>query len=60
MVDCVSSVTGVPSADIKSSVRITNSKKYISVTIQAPVKNADMLYEVYEVLSKDPRVKFKF
>ena len=30
------------------------------MTVHAPVKNADMLYSLYENVDKDPRVKFKF
>lgn len=34
--------------------------KWTSVTVKAPVENADMLYLLYENLDKDSRVKFKF
>lgn len=34
--------------------------KWTSVTVQAPVKNAEMLYMLYENIDRDPRVKFKF
>ncbi len=34
--------------------------KWISVTVKAPVTNAEMLYRIYENIDKDPRVKFKF
>ena len=34
--------------------------KWISVTVEAPVQNAEMLYTLYENIDKDPRVKFKF
>jgi putative lipoic acid-binding regulatory protein len=34
--------------------------KWTSVTVQAPVANAEMLYLLYENIDKDPRVKFKF
>lgn len=34
--------------------------KWTSVTVQAPVKNAEMLYMLYENVDRDPRVKFKF
>jgi len=34
--------------------------KWISVTVEAPVINAEMLYRIYENVDKDPRVKFKF
>ena len=60
MIDICSRVTGVPSEDIKFSLRDTKTKKYRSVTIDVPVESAAMLYACYEALSKDPRVKFKF
>lgn len=34
--------------------------KWLSVTVHAPVENAEMLYSLYENVDKDPRVKFKF
>ncbi|TFJ86730.1 hypothetical protein NSK_001818 [Nannochloropsis salina CCMP1776] len=53
-------VTGEPPADIVYSSRDTSSGKYRSLTIHAPVKSADQLYEIYEKVDLDPRVKFKF
>ena len=60
MVDIISRVTSKPSEEIKFSIRKSSAEKYISVSIDAPVASADMLYECYEALEKDPRVKFKF
>lgn len=34
--------------------------KWTSVTVQAPVQNAEMLYQLYANIDEDPRVKFKF
>jgi putative lipoic acid-binding regulatory protein len=34
--------------------------KWASVTVQAPVESAQMLYQLYEDVDRDPRVKFKF
>lgn len=34
--------------------------KWMSVTVEAPVESAEMLYELYECVDRDPRVKFKF
>ncbi|VEU43258.1 unnamed protein product [Pseudo-nitzschia multistriata] len=34
--------------------------KWVSVTVKAPVENAEMLYTLYEKVDLDPRVKFKF
>jgi hypothetical protein len=40
------------------TVRYTG--KWASVTVKAPVESSKMLYELYENIDKDPRVKFKF
>lgn len=34
--------------------------KWASITVQAPVQSAQMLYQLYENVDRDPRVKFKF
>jgi putative lipoic acid-binding regulatory protein len=34
--------------------------KWTSVTVQAPVQSAEMLYQLYENVDRDPRVRFKF
>ncbi|KAM3569082.1 hypothetical protein VYU27_008810 [Nannochloropsis oceanica] len=60
MVELVGQVTGAPPSDIVYSSRDTSSGKYRSLTIHAPVKSADELYEIYEKVDLDPRVKFKF
>jgi len=44
--------------DIDHTVKVNG--KWTSVTVQAPVKSASMLYELYENIDRDPRVKFKF
>lgn len=45
-----------------SNVKYTERKngKWTSVTVFAPVANAEMLYTLYENVDRDPRVKFKF
>lgn len=45
---------------IKHSVTTVKSGKWVSVTIMAPVESSQMLYELYEIIDRDPRVKFKF
>lgn len=45
-------------ADIAYSTK--NMGKWVSVTVEAPVANAEMLYSLYENVDRDPRVKFKF
>ena len=40
--------------------RERRSGKWTSVTVSAPVKSAEMLYELYETIDRDPRVRFKF
>jgi putative lipoic acid-binding regulatory protein len=44
--------------EIQHSVKING--KWSSITVNAPVQNADMLYALYENVDRDPRVKFKF
>ena len=60
MLDIVSRVSGVATDEITYKLRDTKTGKYRSITIDVPVQSAAMLYECYEALSKDPRVKFKF
>lgn len=45
-------------SDIEYSTKVMG--KWTSVTVAAPVENAEMLYTLYENVDKDPRVKFKF
>lgn len=45
-------------SDIEYSTKVMG--KWTSVTVEAPVENAEMLYALYENVDKDPRVKFKF
>jgi putative lipoic acid-binding regulatory protein len=44
--------------DIQHSVK--RNGKWTSITVHAPVANAAMLYQLYENIDKDPRVRFKF
>ena len=44
--------------EIQHSVKING--KWSSITVNAPVQSADMLYALYENVDRDPRVKFKF
>jgi putative lipoic acid-binding regulatory protein len=44
--------------DIRHTVK--RNGKWTSITVQAPVENAAMLYQLYENIDKDPRVRFKF
>ena len=48
----------VSSSDVKFTER--RKGKYTSVTVNAPVQSAEMLYSLYENIDRDPRVKFKF
>lgn len=58
MVAVVAESCEVEAEDISHSVRMMG--KWTSVTVQAPVQSADMLYQLYENVDRDPRVKFKF
>ncbi|ACI65983.1 predicted protein [Phaeodactylum tricornutum CCAP 1055/1] len=58
MVAVVAESCLVQADSIQHSVRALG--KWTSVTVQAPVQSAEMLYGLYEVIDRDPRVKFKF
>ena len=58
IVKVVAESCGVDVSDVRHSIR--KNGKWISVTVHAPVQNADMLYSLYENVDKDSRVKFKF
>jgi putative lipoic acid-binding regulatory protein len=45
-------------SEIQHSVKLTG--KWSSITVNAPVQSAAMLYALYENVDRDPRVKFKF
>lgn len=42
----------VNAADVRFTVRMTASGRYQSVTVHAPVKNANMLYRCYELIDE--------
>ncbi len=58
IVKVVAESCGVDVSAVQHTIR--RNGKWISVTVYAPVQNADMLYSLYENVDKDPRVKFKF
>lgn len=58
MVAVVAEACQVTVDDVPHSVRMVG--KWTSVTVQAPVQSAAMLYELYETVDRDPRVRFKF
>ncbi|KAL7461301.1 hypothetical protein ACHAXS_001721 [Conticribra weissflogii] len=58
IVQIVAKSCGVETSMVKHSKR--KNGQWTSVTVHAPVKDADMLYALYENVDKDPRVKFKF
>eukprot|EP00562_Extubocellulus_spinifer_P023062 CAMPEP_0178628608 /NCGR_PEP_ID=MMETSP0698-20121128/9513_1 /TAXON_ID=265572 /ORGANISM="Extubocellulus spinifer, Strain CCMP396" /LENGTH=163 /DNA_ID=CAMNT_0020267871 /DNA_START=177 /DNA_END=668 /DNA_ORIENTATION=- len=58
MVQVVAESCEVDVEDVENSVK--DNGKWTSVTVKAPVKNAEMLYSLYENIDRDPRVKFKF
>lgn len=47
-----------PTETIPHTTRING--KWISITVQAPVQSAEMLYQLYENVDQHPLVKFKF
>lgn len=58
IVELVAKSCGVDKSMVKNSKR--KNGKWTSVTVSAPVQNADMLYALYETIDQNPRVKFKF
>ncbi len=58
IVQVVAKSCGVDISMVKHTKR--KNGKWTSVTVHAPVRDADMLYALYENVDKDPRVKFKF
>jgi len=58
MVNLVAGCCGVDGSMVRHTER--RAGKWTSVTIHAPVRDADMLYALYASVDKDPRVKFKF
>lgn len=58
MVAMVAECCKVGTEEVPNSSK-TNGK-WISVTVDAPVDSAEMLYLLYETIDRDPRVKFKF
>eukprot|EP00591_Stephanopyxis_turris_P005830 CAMPEP_0195515186 /NCGR_PEP_ID=MMETSP0794_2-20130614/6346_1 /TAXON_ID=515487 /ORGANISM="Stephanopyxis turris, Strain CCMP 815" /LENGTH=225 /DNA_ID=CAMNT_0040643577 /DNA_START=238 /DNA_END=915 /DNA_ORIENTATION=- len=58
MVALVAESCKVEAADVAWKER--KNGKWTSVTVSAPVESAEMLYELYENIDRDPRVKFKF
>jgi len=46
-----------PSA-IKCSTKVTSGGKYLSISLSPTFQQANQIYEAYDVLSRDSRVKF--
>ena len=58
IVGLVADACDVPFSDIEHSTKAMG--KWTSITVEAPVDSAVMLYSLYEKVDLDPRVKFKF
>ena len=58
MVDLVAETCHVTADQVSYSTK--EMGKWTSVTVEAPVESAEMLYGLYENVDRDPRVKFKF
>lgn len=58
IIQCVAESCEVTSEQVPYTTRDVG--KWTSVTVKAPVQSADMLYQLYENVDRDPRVKFKF
>ncbi|KAJ1450663.1 hypothetical protein M885DRAFT_531834 [Pelagophyceae sp. CCMP2097] len=57
MVGYIGRVTEVAPEKIGFKVRPSSAGQWEAVSIQAPLANADQLYECYAVLKNDPRVR---
>ena len=58
MVQIVADTCGVGFDEVDHSDRVRG--RWVSVTVNAPVRDAEMLYGLFEAIDRDPRVKFKF
>lgn len=58
MVQIVADSCSVEFEEVTYSERIKG--KWLSLSVDAPVASAEMLYSLYENIDRDPRVKFKF
>jgi len=58
IVQIVADSCNVKVDDISYTTR--DKGKWVSITLKAPVDSAEMLYQLYEDVDKDSRVKFKF
>eukprot|EP00527_Entomoneis_sp_CCMP2396_P002585 CAMPEP_0198140964 /NCGR_PEP_ID=MMETSP1443-20131203/4043_1 /TAXON_ID=186043 /ORGANISM="Entomoneis sp., Strain CCMP2396" /LENGTH=268 /DNA_ID=CAMNT_0043803553 /DNA_START=263 /DNA_END=1069 /DNA_ORIENTATION=+ len=58
MVALVAESCKVSTMEVPHSTRTIG--KWMSITVKAPVESAEMLYQLYEDVDRDPRVKFKF
>eukprot|EP00593_Proboscia_inermis_P011011 CAMPEP_0171323672 /NCGR_PEP_ID=MMETSP0816-20121228/115721_1 /TAXON_ID=420281 /ORGANISM="Proboscia inermis, Strain CCAP1064/1" /LENGTH=202 /DNA_ID=CAMNT_0011822439 /DNA_START=547 /DNA_END=1155 /DNA_ORIENTATION=+ len=58
MIALVAESCGVKSDAVSWTERLNG--KWVSITVNAPVQSAEMLYALYEDIDKDARVKFKF
>ena len=58
IISIVASSCEVETHQISHTTRVNG--KWTSITVQAPVQNAQMLYGLYENIDKHPRVRFKF
>lgn len=59
--DTVASIAKLLSAsisDIPIATKESSGGKYLSISINPRFSSADQIYAVYDVMSKDPRVKF--
>lgn len=58
MLSIVATTCGKETDAIQHSVK--RNGKWTSITVEAPVDSAEMLYQLYENIDRDPRVRFKF
>lgn len=58
VVNKIGRVTATDPSLIKFKTNPSSRGTYVSVSVDAPVANADELYECYAALRGDPRIKF--
>ena len=57
-VACVANIIASQPANIPVSTKLASGGKYVSISVQPLFISAQQIYQVYELLSKDARIKF--
>lgn len=57
VVSYIGKVTDTAPSNISFTTAASSAGTFVSVSVDAPVQNAEQLYECYSVLRNDPRVR---